>query len=561
MSSFGFLSLMRGWSDLELNFKRLSFLRFLEMVIHPLRMMPVKIELSQKITWFFVVATFLSYMVPQAYAFLVSDQFIYVNGWDEETYLSYQMAMGVRNTPGYFCLYLSTFLHNIGFSGAVQNLLFDFFLIPLTFLFVYKTFRVSGIGKEDSGFSSLLILFSSVLCNYANPWVKSVYGLPHKNTLVMPGWEFYPSILRSPEPQISYFLVSLTIYLFFKFKKQIVLLFPLPVLYYFVFIPYLFFVLLFLLKNYLNPAKSLFINIIVVFVSYVSVSFFVYSVFMFLSDGLVPVRLSNLFIETNTPLIPLAGLLAVLFYVPCFWISCFKKRTYAIKKLNIDCLVLLLSLFLVPNIHVLTGFSLSVKNYFDYSIPPVFGLFLSLIFILYGNYSEKRKKYAQNIALAIVFILVAKSQGFSFERMQYNVYIGKQVHDKELLSQIIRDPLHAIVPSLDYSSKINYFSARSLSPVLSYQYRYSSVEKQCNLNAKLVSQAIRYINNKPIVERNRFQEVLNEGYIILENIEKNRTIEYKNQKYCNESLYGKEFYDVNVSGPGFRVLPDWGFSE
>ncbi len=68
----------------------------------------------------FVVLAYLSYAFPMIYAYFESVNFIYVNAWDEETYLSYQGALGSLTVPGYWASGATVYtLQYLGLSGGV----------------------------------------------------------------------------------------------------------------------------------------------------------------------------------------------------------------------------------------------------------------------------------------------------------------------------------------------------------------------------------------------------------------------------------------------------------
>lgn len=203
---------------------------------------------DQTSNYFILLGTFLSLSIlllvflPEYSAFFNSLKaehfFAYVNAWDEETYLSYQGALGVRHTPGYWGLYLVSWLHELGLSGAIQNLLFDTLLLPGTLYFTTLSINTITNNKKIAFLYATIALFSSILFNYANPLILNLYGLPRHLTTIMVGYENYPSILRAPNPLFSYFFLSIIIYYTCKTKKKWLLIVPIPFLYYFVLQPY-----------------------------------------------------------------------------------------------------------------------------------------------------------------------------------------------------------------------------------------------------------------------------------------------------------------------------------
>ena len=67
-------------------------------------------QLMMSLMKLFLMIILITVFSPELYFFFDSLQsgyiFNYVNAWDEETYLSYQGALGARNIPGYYVLYL-----------------------------------------------------------------------------------------------------------------------------------------------------------------------------------------------------------------------------------------------------------------------------------------------------------------------------------------------------------------------------------------------------------------------------------------------------------------------
>ncbi|WP_037007265.1 hypothetical protein, partial [Pseudomonas asplenii] len=100
-------------------------------------------------TLLLVVLAYLSYATPMLYAYFESINFIYVNAWDEETYLSYQGALGAMKIPGYWTSGATVYLlQNFGLSGGDINVLFDCLITPLTFLLIAWCLRKANIEKR-----------------------------------------------------------------------------------------------------------------------------------------------------------------------------------------------------------------------------------------------------------------------------------------------------------------------------------------------------------------------------------------------------------------------------
>src|SRR5260221_8644064 len=184
---------------------------------------------------------FLTYLVPQWYSFATSKVFVFANAWDEETYLSWQGGEGIKNTPGYYSLYLFGFMQKLGISGAVQNLICDTVLPPTTAYMVYLSIRRLNLPAATALALAVLICFGSVLFNAANPLISLQLGDTRSATVwFMSPWEVYPSILRTPNPEVPFFLISIAVYAYMRLGKWWLLFLPLPVLYYYTAVAYTF---------------------------------------------------------------------------------------------------------------------------------------------------------------------------------------------------------------------------------------------------------------------------------------------------------------------------------
>jgi hypothetical protein len=104
------------------------------------------------------------------------DVFVFANGWDEVFYLSRQGILAVKNTPGFFPLYLNLLLHHLGLSGAVQNLIFDTILPRATAWLAYLTLRLRNVDPVRAVAYATPICFGSVLFNANNPLISRMLG-------------------------------------------------------------------------------------------------------------------------------------------------------------------------------------------------------------------------------------------------------------------------------------------------------------------------------------------------------------------------------------------------
>ncbi|MCW8276798.1 hypothetical protein IMF27_14865 [Pseudomonas sp. PCH199] len=329
----------------------------------------------------FVVLAYLSYSIPMVYSYFDSVNFIYVNAWDEETYLSYQGALAAMKVPGYwFSSVIVYVFHNAGFSGGDINLIFDCILTPVMFFALVLSFKCSGFKVDNAVFFSVVLLFSPILFNFGNPLVQSfflreygVFGF---------GFEPYQSILRTPEPQLSCLLISVAVAYYTKTKKLIGLFVVLPFLYFYVAIVYVFFliaVLTFVRIGFFRGSTNALRVFFACFFSYfiVSIGFAALDAVFFSRDVFI-VASSSLYIKTHVPIIPVAGVFAFVLLAMQLILTRVMEATH--NNYNGFQLFLVCSIFLVSNIHVLSGVMLSYKNYMDYAVGFIGGASL-IIFI------------------------------------------------------------------------------------------------------------------------------------------------------------------------------------
>jgi len=495
---------------------------------------------------FMLVLIFFSYMIPMLYAYLSSNLFIYVNAWDEETYLTYQAALGLSTRPSHFTASLFTlFFQKIGISGSIQNLVFDFILIPIITILLYKILLKFKINHFYAFVFSIIILFSSVLFNYSNPWLVEIF--PIRNIqFMMFGYESYASILRTPNPQLSYLLVSIAIYIFQKKHKDIILFLPLPFLYFYVAIPYFYFLIIYLyLKffnkniNFINTLKSSLLAYIVIALGMILMNKFI------LQNTIIVARSKEFYFETHEIFIPLVSIVSIIFSIIQFIIYIKKEKYFLLKLLYLQ-IYLLLGIFFIANLQLICGYLLAYKNYYDYSFSILIGISISIfIYSLSQSYKHRKIVYFSILIFILPMIYMNfTSQGFNFSKMQYKIYMGGNI-SKNTLNQIIKNPTHALIDSLDFRSKVAYGIPKIVIPPFSYQYNYPFIEKQCVYNKILYNNAISNIMEKHPKYLKYFEDSYTE---YTNNIHKFKYIYLNKTIYCNHPLYmNHDFFLTRVN--------------
>lgn len=478
------------------------------------------------------LAVLLAYLLPEWAAFAHSDVFVFVNGWDEETYLSWQGILGARNDLGYYGLHLFGLLHEAGLPGAMQNLLSDTILPPLTVLLVMQSFRLRGIDRPRAFAYAVLVLFSSTLFNYANPLIKALLGEYDGAALLMAGWERYPSILRTPNPQLSYFLVALAVYAWMRWGRLCFLLLPLPVLYYFVAVPYVFLILVGLALPVTRRIRSLLdwqATTVSALAIYILMAFGAAGLFKlvgYYDPGNWVVNNAWVFAQTRMPQLPVV-LLFILPVVLALWrlglLDSSRNQERAL-------LVLMLAAVASVNLHVITGFMLSQKNYYDYGLSILFGLML--VVVLEWIKDRRLADWTLAILLAITAIPTLASQLYFYR--QATAISAKAA---PFIDKVRRDPLHAIIPDRDVSSRMAYSTAKLLAPPFSYQYYFPFIEKQCHYYPDFLSAGLKQARHDLAKRGDELSSLEGTAVNIRRGQAESRSETYKNLAYCQPEAY------------------------
>ncbi len=488
-----------------------------------------------------------SYLFPLWYSFFISEIFIFVNAWDEETYLTYQGAIGALTSPGYhISSMLTLFFQELNISGSVQNLISDTIIVSLTLYFVYKIFVLYNFRKVDSLAFSSLILFSSVLFNHANPIIKSIFL--REINIFMVGYEGYLSILRTPEPQLSYFLLSVFLFLFFKTKKTIFLIIPLFITYFYVAIVYLYCLIIyfFISKLKFNFKTILFANLFAYFV--ISIGLIIMDKFFLQKSEIINY---SAYVSNHDIIFPI--ILFVNFLYSCFiYLIFYLKKDEIQKQLFLVSLLTLLIIFFISNFQVLTGYMLSYKNYFDYGLSIIIGISTMIFFLsLYNLFG----RVVFVFPLLFILYLSLKSNGFDFEKINYKIWTGYQISDKDK-EIILNKPESSIILDLDLNSKISYSKAKAIIPLFSYQYIFPFINNQCKGISELHLKAYeQYKNDFPEnIENIKYLEKRYNFYLnSINQVMKDNEININNRSYCNK-------FDNSTKFDFIEILPKSNFT-
>ncbi|NYH10309.1 hypothetical protein [Pseudomonas moraviensis] len=427
----------------------------------------------------FLFMAYVAYALPMLYAYFESVNFVYVNAWDEETYLSYQGALGSLTVPGYWASGAIVYvLQNIGLSGGEVNILFDCVLTPVTCVLLVQIFREINIGTKRAMIYAGVVLCSPILFNLANPLLS---GLTRTYGALGYGWEYYQSALRSPEPQLSYFLVALGVLSYLKSNKFFWLLLITPFLYFFVGVSYAYFLVcgvILLNKRFFKREAGIVKILIACVASYLCVSLgFVLFDWLFLSKDPFIGSMPDAYVKRHSPMLPISGLLSAFFV----GVQVFLKQRFSIvcnRHIQLQFFIML-SLLLLCNIHVVSGVMLSYKNYLDYSTSLVAGISI-VIFLDFLKVHGIKGAGACAFAVSLsILYLTFRAYGLDFSKLEYRYFRGLQFDSVEEYNAATIDPMSIVIMDSDLSAKLPYSVSRMPIPLFSYQYNFPLVANGC----------------------------------------------------------------------------------
>ncbi|MCB0334749.1 MAG: hypothetical protein KDD62_00545 [Bdellovibrionales bacterium] len=175
---------------------------------------------------------------------------LYANGIDEFSYLQYDYAQESLKHFHRYSQALTIYLHELGLSGGWINLTFDVVCLALIAILIQKCFAL--LSPSGTRIQTLLFFLVPSFFLTINPLWGSLVSINHSSWML--SWITLPSFtnsvfLRTPEPQASYLLAALAIYLSLRFKHLLPALIVAPLLYPFIALPWLFVVLSLLLEK------------------------------------------------------------------------------------------------------------------------------------------------------------------------------------------------------------------------------------------------------------------------------------------------------------------------
>lgn len=437
-----------------------------------------KISLELLLFLVFPAVLLLILIIPLLYLFLINDPFFYTNGWDEPTYLSLLGSCGLH-LPGYFApAYLACELNKLGIPGSHIAFYLDIFsltILPAMIAIILNRLLHTGAA---SFLFAVLFLLSPILFNYGNPLIELIASPNYVDAFIRYGREPYQTILRSPNPQFSIILIAISILIFSFVRKPWILVLCVPLLYFNVAVAYsmlLFTLAAFYIANgrvkyplAIAVALTLFLG----WVCWLIISFKLIQTpifetgrhhFHFNRDikfpvyALVPILGIYLLHRNKTPINTGPYLLQVTF---------------------------LTAIFLQSNIHLLSGISLTPKNWMDYGSSFVTSA--SIVALL--SELQKRGIGAFNRTVGTLFVCVGlmtlASMGFLKQPIKHPFQLimhrGLYPANEEILKRLIEAPELALTDNIHaLAARVPFGVAGKVGPPLSYQYGFKFYLSNC----------------------------------------------------------------------------------
>lgn len=496
---------------------------------------------SNIITMVFIFLGVLSFMIVPLIAYLYRPFFSYVNGSDEQLYLSYQSVIGLVEYRGrVFSGKVVEYFHDIGVSGAVVNLIFDIVTpVALIILLAYVLKRL--FGDLAALKYAWIVVFGSVLFNQSNPLlVGLISDFRYQETFWLSAFEGFSPFIRTPEPQLSLLLVAMFAAIFVRKNFFLFLLIPVPFLYDSVLLAYGFLVAIYFCCC-LNPfvmkksVEVLLINGVVI--TLLAIAIKVADIFGFFS---IYSHLPTHYRHTHMPTMTIGLVFSILSFLVVY---CFRKgREFSVLDYSAVSMIGL-QIFL-SNQNVISGISLFPQGL--QSVGGTFGPAFMLFYFLKSiseRFSIMEKILFGAFSIAIIYC-INSSQGLDVENNRYRLGLSHNIEQEEL-EDIKQNPFNYVGATQFFKAYIGLAYPKQLTPPMAHQYFFPYYFNGCE---KLVE-----VNQKAIVFIK--QHLADEGFVpyksfILDEIS---AFESSVDKFVAKPG-GCDKYEIPNS-PDFKVFP------
>jgi hypothetical protein len=311
---------------------------------------------------------------PLYQGFITGGFLFYTTGIDEAQHLSFSYADYIATGSGRmrYSSYLVVLLHKLGLGGGYINLCFDIVCAILSLIFTKRAFVKFGYQLPIARCASLLLFILPLLFTPFNPLVgllSSVHFDPAIMMWVSIPWNRETPFIRSPEPQMSWLIVSAAVSVTAgsRFLPWALLLIS-PFLYTFVQLPIIFVALTLLaLKRVAVPTALV-------------TSFLICSLMTVVYKALVEESpLSRFFIVSHLPLVSWSGLVGLVLVL--------LTRSRLPKGPQTALTVLIASLWAIDNTQLISGYLVTPVNFENYWGVAVLGCVATLLIVHLASHS------------------------------------------------------------------------------------------------------------------------------------------------------------------------------
>lgn len=313
---------------------------------------------------------------PIYQGFITGGFLFYTTGIDEASHLSFSYADYVASGSGRmrYSSYLVVLLHKLGLGGGYINLCFDIVCSVLILIFTKRAFVKFGYAVPIARTAAALLFILPLVFTPFNPVISyfaSLHFEPAIMTWLSMPWGRETPFIRSPEPQISWLLVSAVVSATAgsRFLPWALLLIS-PLLYTFVQLPIIFVALALLALTWWALPIAL-------ISSFALCSLMTAGYHLLSADS----PLSRFFILSHLPLISWCGVVGLALAIP--------SRRWLPQGPRTAIAVLVTSLWAVDNTQLISGYLVTPVNFESYWGVVVLGCVATLL-IVHGATSIRR---------------------------------------------------------------------------------------------------------------------------------------------------------------------------
>lgn len=413
----------------------------------------IKMKISLFYKTFIFLILLLAFFAAPILQLISNESLLYLNGDDEYSYLNFEFA---KNTLGATRISNGVVIlgHNLGFGGGAINLILDLFSVISISIIIFYTLDklINDVPINKKIFSLLMIMGLPLAFGGSNPlqWhlVEFINNTDFLAYFIVTSNSIYPSMLRSPESQLSLVVISLFSLIILTKRWGLLLIILIPFCYFFVGIYFatvltIYYTLL-LIEKFLGKVDGI-VLVIACGVLFAGISFALWlGVYFFLDNNMVLHSHDPVF---GVNLLCMLGLIFILNFI-YDWNSLNQE----IKKLVV---ALCVGSIMIYNFNVLNGLVLQPQH-FELEVPIAIGL----VVVLYYLYAVPRKPLIVavfNNSLVLIVFLASLSFASKSIKSNMELYsrVDKLMSNPDFIDSILNNPKGTFINDPYLSSKIS----------------------------------------------------------------------------------------------------------